>query len=99
MSYKVCGMQYNGQTNDEFRNRWNKYKNNSWKSLRGEDHKQAGFFAHFQTAGHSGFINDTEIRFIDKTNPSDPTRCEDFWIDTPKTCYPQGLNNIIDPYD
>ena len=65
LSYKVCGMQYNGQTNDEFRNRWNKYKNNSWKSLRGEDHKQAGFFAHFQTAGHSGFINDTEIRFID----------------------------------
>ena len=39
--------------------------------IRGEDHKQAGFFAHFQTAGHSGFINDTEIRFIDKTDPSD----------------------------
>ena len=35
--------------------------------IRGEDHKQAGFFAHFQTAGHSGFVNDTEIRFIDKT--------------------------------
>ena len=32
----------------------------NWKSLRGEDHKQAGFFAHFQTAGHSGFINDTD---------------------------------------
>ena len=35
-------------------------------------------FAHFQTAGHSGFINDTEIRFIDKTDPSDPTTGEDF---------------------
>ena len=65
--------------------------------IRGEDHKQAGIFAHFQTAGHSGFINDTEIRFIDKTDPSDPTRREDFWIDTLKTRYPQGLNNI-DPY-
>ena len=51
-----------------------------------EDHKQAGF------------INDTEIRFIDKTeDPSDPTRRENFWIDTLKTRYPQGLNNI-DPY-
>ena len=61
------------QTNDDFRYRWNNYKGNNGKSLRGEDHKQAGFFAHFQAAGHSGFINDTEIRFIDKTDPSDPT--------------------------
>ena len=44
----------------------------------GEDHKQACFFAHFQTAGHCGFINDTEIRFVDKTDPSDPIRFEDF---------------------
>ena len=42
----------------------------------------------------SGFINDTEIRFIEKTDSSDPTRCEDFWIDSLKTCCPQGLNNL-----
>ena len=41
--------------------RWNNYKGNNPKSLRGEDHKQAGFFTHFQTAGRSRFINDTEI--------------------------------------
>ena len=34
-------MQYNGQTNNEFRYRWNNYKDNNRKSLRGEDHKQA----------------------------------------------------------
>ena len=62
---------YNGQTNDKFRYSWNNYKDNNRKSLRGEDHRQAGSFAYLQTAGHSGFINDTEIRFIDKTNPSD----------------------------
>ena len=45
----------------------------------------------------TGFINDTEIRFFDKTDLSDPTRHEDFWIGTLKTCYPQGLNSI-DPY-
>ena len=50
--------------------------------------------AHFQTAGHSGFINDTEIRFVDKAEPTNPTRREDFWIYTLKTRYPQGLNNI-----
>ena len=46
-------MQYNGLTNDEFRYRWNNYKDNNQRSLRGEHHKQ-GFFAHFQTADHSG---------------------------------------------
>ena len=65
---------YNSQTNGEFRYRGNDHKDNNRKSLRVEYHKQVGFFAHFQTAGHSGFINDTQIRFIDKTNPSDPTR-------------------------
>ena len=66
-------MLYNGQTNDEFRYRWNNYNDSNRKSLRGEDRKQAGFFAHFQTAGHGGFINDTEVRFVDKTDLSDPT--------------------------
>ena len=50
-------MQYKGQTNDGFRYSWKNYKDNNRKSLRGEDHKQADFFAHFQT-GWSGFIND-----------------------------------------
>ena len=93
----VCGMQYNGQNNDEFRYRWNNYKDNNRKSLRVEDLKQAAFFAHSQTAGHSGFINDTEIRFIDKTHPSVTTIREDFWIDSLKTRFPKGLNNT-DPY-
>ena len=62
-------MQYNGQTNDEFRYRWNNYKDKNQKSLRDEDHKQASFFAHFQTAGHNGFMNYIEIRFIDKADP------------------------------
>ena len=36
--------------------------------------------------------------FIERpADPSDPTRRVDFWTDTLKTPYPQGLNNI-DPY-
>ena len=75
---EVCGMPYNGQTNDEFRYRCNNYKDNNVESLRGEDPKQARFFACFKTAGDSGLINDTEIRFTDKTDSSDPTGREDF---------------------
>ena len=59
-----------------------------------DEHKQAGFFAHFQSLDHHGFLEDTQIAFIDKTNLSDPTRHEELWIDTLKTCYPLGLNNI-----
>ena len=89
-------MQINCQTNDEFRYRCNNYKDNNPKSLKREEHKQAGFFVCFQTPDHSSFINDTEIKLVEKTDPSDPTKHENFWIDCLKTrCL--GLNNI-DPY-
>ena len=78
-------MQYNRQANDKFRYMLNKYNDNNQKSVRSEDQKQAGLFAHFQTAGYSDFINDSDIRFINEMDPSDCTRCEHFYIDTLKT--------------
>ena len=45
----------------------------------GVKNKESGYFAHFQTARHSGYINDTEIRYIDKTDPSNRTRRKNFW--------------------
>ena len=90
-------MQYNVQTNDKFRHRSNNYKDSYCKSLKEEDLKQAGFFAHFQTAGYSGFVNDTEIRFIDKIDPSGPIRHEVVWTDTLNTRCLQGFTNN-DPY-
>ena len=94
LSCKVCGPQYIGQTVDDFRYRWNNYKDSNRKSLGGDEHEQARFFAHFQNLDDNGFLEDTEITFIDKTGSSDPTRREEFWIDTLKTRYPLGLNNI-----
>ena len=88
-SCKVCGWEYTGQAVNEFIYRWNNYKDNNRKSLKGNECKQAGFFAHFQNLDHN-----TEITFIDKTDPSNPTSCKEFWIDTLKSCYPLGLNNI-----
>ena len=92
LSRKVCGRQYTGQTVDEFRYRWNNYKDNNNKSLTVDGHKQAGFFA--ESLDHNGFLENTKITFIDKTDPSDPTWREKFWIDTLKTCYLLGSNNI-----
>ena len=43
-------------------------------------------------AGHNGFLNDVSITFIDKTDPSDPLRREDYWRKTLKTMVPYGLN-------
>ena len=40
----------------------------------------------------NGLINDVEIIFIDKTDPSDPTRIEDFWRTKLKTLAPYGFN-------
>ena len=71
-------MQYNDRTNDGSRCSWNNCKDNNRRILRSKEHKQAGFYAYFQTAGHGSLINDTEIRFIDNTNSSDPTRREEF---------------------
>ena len=43
LSCKVCGRQYAGQTVDEFRYRWNNYKDNNRKSLRGMNISKLGF--------------------------------------------------------
>ena len=43
-------------------------------------------------AGHNGFLNDVSITFIDKTDPTDPLRREDYWRQTLKTVVWYGLN-------
>ena len=47
---------------------------------------------HFLSENHNGLINDVESIFIDKTDPSDPTRREEFWKTKLKTLAPYGLN-------
>ena len=53
---------------------------------------QKYFYDHFLSESHNGLINDVEIVFIDKTDPSDPTRREEFWRNKLKTLAPYGLN-------
>ena len=53
---------------------------------------QQHLFEHFQSPGHTGFVEDVYITFIDKTDPFIPTKREDYWRQTLKTLAPQGLN-------
>ena len=53
-----CLKQYIVQTVDEFRNRWNNYKDNATKFERGEHCMQRHLYEHFNLPGHSGFLND-----------------------------------------
>ena len=48
--------------------------------MAGLDHKQPFFHAHWLDQGHNGLEADAEITIIDRTEPSDPTKRERFWI-------------------
>ena len=83
-----CLKQYVGRTVDEFRHRWNNYKDNARKFERGEQCMQRHLYEHFNLPDHSGFLNDVSVTLIDKTDPTDPTKREDYWIHTLKTNAP-----------
>ena len=70
--------QYVGQTVDEFRHRWNNYKDNARKFGRGEHCIQRYLYEHFNLPGHTGFLNNVSVTFIDKTDPKDPIKQEDY---------------------
>ena len=94
LSCKVCGLQYVGSTTDKFRFRWNNYKENDRKALRGEEHMQPELSEHFAVGNHSCFLTDCSITLIDKTDGSDPTKREEYWRKVLKTVAPYGLNTL-----
>ena len=52
---------------------------------------QKYFHYHLLSEGHKDLINDVEIVFIYKTDPSDPARREEFWRNKLKNLAPYGL--------
>ena len=80
MYYKVCGIQYVGSTADKFCFRWNNYKENDRKALRGEEYAKPELYEHFSADDHNWFLNDCGITLISKTEGSDPTRREEYSI-------------------
>ena len=94
LTCQTCCKQYVGQTVDEFRNRWNNYKSNDRRFLNEQFCFQEHIFEHFNSEGHSRFLENVSITFIDKTDPSDPEKRENYWIHILKTMVPWGLNII-----
>ena len=80
-----CKKQYVGHTVDKFRFSWNNYKGNCRKHQRGETCMQQHLYEHFCSSNHNCFISDVSVTFIDKTDPSDPLKREDYRRRTPKT--------------
>ena len=87
-----CKMQYLGQTIDQFQSRWNNYKSYSKKHGQGATCMQQHLFNYFCTSGYCGFLEGVSLTFIDKPDPSDPLKREDYWRSTLKTMASFGLD-------
>ena len=57
-----------------------------------ENVKQKFLQCQFLEPDRKGFLKDVEIRLIDKTQGSDPTKRKLYCIRILKTLYPDGLN-------
>ena len=71
-----------------FRSRWNNDKDNSRKFDKGEETS----LKHFQLPGRTGFLQDTYVTLLVKTDCRAPTKREDYWIHIHETKAPMGLN-------
>ena len=53
---------------------------------------QEHLLSYFSSPGHNGFLNNVSITFMDKADPSDPLKGEDYWRRTLKTMASFGIN-------
>ena len=58
----------------------------------GSSRKQQHLYDHLTLEIHDGFIGEVSIIFIDKTDPSNPLKREQYWRHTLKTLVPYGRN-------
>ena len=93
-SCKTCGKEHTGKTTNRFRYRRKNYKMEARKAENGdmENVKQKFLQSHFLQDDHKGFLEDVEVKLIDKTQGSNPTKREYYWMRTLKTLYKDGLN-------
>ena len=92
LTCKKSLIQYVGKTVDEFRYRWNNYKNNSRNYDYNQPCMQRHLCEHYSSAGHCGFLEHVSMILIDKTDPSDPLKRKNYWRQTLYTMAPYGLN-------
>ena len=75
-----CKKQYTGQTTDNFRGRWNNHKYKKKSFTRREKCIQEHLYKYFGREGHTEFLDYVSIALIDKTDGSNPTKRENYWM-------------------
>ena len=63
---------------DQLRLNLNNYKSDSRKYSQRSSCMQQHLFNNFCTSGHAGFLDNVSITFIDKTDPSNPLKKDDY---------------------
>ena len=53
---------------------------------------QEHIFEHFNSEGHTRFLENVSVTSIDKTDTQNPEKRGNYWIHTLKTVVPWGLN-------
>ena len=53
---------------------------------------QEHLYKHFKSEGHTEFLDDISVTLIDKTDSSNLTKRENYYMRTLKTFVPYGLN-------
>ena len=52
---------------------------------------QEHLYKHFESEVHTEFLDDVSATLVDKTDGSNPTKRENYWMQTLKTFAPYGL--------
>ena len=55
---------------------------------------QEYLYRHFESEGHTEFLDDVSVTLIGKTDCSNPTNRDNYWMQTLKTFAPYGLNVV-----
>ena len=84
LTCKICCKQYVGHPVDIFRSRWNNYKSNDRMYSIGEP----CILEVSNSEGHTGFLENFSVTFIDKTDLQNPEKRENYWIHTLKAMVP-----------
>ena len=87
-----CRKQWTGQTSDHFCSGWNNLKSKRTSFDRGEQRMQEHLYKHFECESHLGFRDEIPVILINKTDGSNPTKRETYWMQTLKTIAPYCLN-------
>ena len=93
LTCNICRKQYVGQTVYSFCSRWSNYKSNDRKYLASEICIEEYIFEHFNSEGHTGFLENVSVKFIDKTDSQISEKRENYEIHILKTMIPWSLNN------